>query len=205
MNGAASNSEDREGLERRVKQLDCRRRDRAPKALIVLDDDDGGNSDVQISSASSSSFAQARSLVTNRSGRFTEINFEDLELQVGSAGTRMSFGRVRPFKSYNPSREHKTLSRKGLVDLTTSSDECQLITSIVSKKRKPAPSIGVKEMKLSCAICLENMKEETSTICGHVFCKMCIVRAIQVQKQCPSCRKKLTMKNIHRIYISGST
>jgi len=205
MNGAASNCDDREDLERRSKQLEYRRRDRAPKALIVLDDDDSGNGDVQISSASSSSFAQARSSVANRSGQLTVINLEDLELQVGPAGTRMSLGRVRSLKNRNRSCERKTSSCRDLVDLTTSNDECQLNSSMESKKRKPALSTGVKEIKLSCAICMDKMKEETTTICGHVFCKKCIVRAIEVYKQCPSCRKKLTMKSIHRIYISGST
>lgn len=205
MSGAASNCKDMEDLERRSKQLACRRRDRAPKALIVLDDDDSANGDVQISSAGSSSFAQARSSVSNRSGRFTAIHLEELEHQVGPTGTQKSFGRVKPLKSHDRSHERNTLSCRDLVDLTTSNDECQLISPIVSKKRKSAPSIAVKEMKLSCAICMDNMKEETTTICGHVFCKKCIVRAIEVHKQCPSCRKKLTMKNIHRIYISSST
>lgn len=204
MNGVASTCDAREDLEVRSRQLECRRRDRASKALIVLDDDDSSNGDVEISSASSSSFSPARRSMSNRSGRFTVINLEDLELQVGPAGSRMPFGRVRPLKHHNRSREQKTLSCRDLVDLTTPNEEGQYISSSVTKKRKPAPSAEVKEIKLSCAICMEIMKEETTTICGHVFCKKCIVRAIEVNKKCPTCRKKLTMKNIHRIYISGS-
>lgn len=204
MNGVASTCDAREDLEVRSRQLECRRRDHASKALIVLDDDDSSNGDVEISSASSSSFSPARRSMSNRSGRFTVINLEDLELQVGPAGSRMPFGRVRPLKHHNRSREQKTLSCRDLVDLTTPNEEGQYISSSVIKKRKPAPSAEVKEIKLSCAICMEIMKEETTTICGHVFCKKCIVRAIEVNKKCPTCRKKLTMKNIHRIYISGS-
>lgn len=203
MNGAASNCDDREDLEVRSKQLECRRRDRASKTLIVLDDDDSSNDDVEILSASSSSFSQGRRSMSNRRGRSTVINLEDLELQVEPAGSRMPFGRARPLKHQNRSCEQNTLSCRDLVDLTTPSEEGQYISSNVTKKRKPAPSAEVKEIKLSCAICMENMKEETTTICGHVFCKKCIVRAIEVNKRCPTCRKKLTMKNIHRIYISG--
>lgn len=205
MSGAASNCTDMKDLERGSKQLECRRRDRDPNVLIVLDDDDSATGEVQISCASSSSFAQARSSVSNRSGRFTAINLEELEHQVGHTGSQKLFGRVKPLKNHNRPHEHKTLLCRDLVDLTTSNDECQLTIPLVSKKRKLAPSSAVKEMKLSCAICMDNMKEETTTICGHVFCKKCIVRAIEVHKQCPTCRKKLTMKNIHRIYISSST
>ncbi|KAJ0988725.1 hypothetical protein J5N97_007081 [Dioscorea zingiberensis] len=61
------------------------------------------------------------------------------------------------------------------------------------------------EVKLKCVICMEAMKEETSTVCGHVFCKACIINAIQVQKKCPTCREKLTINNIHRIYLPGAT
>ncbi|CAA6664072.1 unnamed protein product [Spirodela intermedia] len=62
---------------------------------------------------------------------------------------------------------------------------------------------------LKCAICWGPMAEETTTTCGHVFCKQCIGAAIRVQKRCPTCRKSLTMRNIHRIYLptvfSGSS
>ncbi|XP_010942347.1 uncharacterized protein [Elaeis guineensis] len=62
-----------------------------------------------------------------------------------------------------------------------------------------------KEVKLRCAICMDTMKEETSTLCGHVFCKACITNAIRVQKRCPTCREKLSVSNIHRIYLPGAT
>jgi late competence protein required for DNA uptake (superfamily II DNA/RNA helicase) len=58
-----------------------------------------------------------------------------------------------------------------------------------------------EERKLRCVICMDTMKDETSTTCGHIFCESCIQGAIKAQKKCPTCRKKLTMKNIHRIYI----
>lgn len=65
----------------------------------------------------------------------------------------------------------------------------------------PPPPPSVEEYRFKCAICMENLKEETSTICGHIFCGACIKGAIQAQKKCPTCRKKLNMKNIHRIYL----
>lgn len=64
---------------------------------------------------------------------------------------------------------------------------------------------NIIEVKLRCAICMDTMKEESTTICGHVFCKACIISAIRVQKRCPTCREKLSQSNIHRIYLPGST
>eukprot|EP00252_Welwitschia_mirabilis_P021073 TRINITY_DN5298_c0_g1_i3.p1 TRINITY_DN5298_c0_g1~~TRINITY_DN5298_c0_g1_i3.p1 ORF type:complete len:144 (-),score=19.77 TRINITY_DN5298_c0_g1_i3:239-670(-) len=81
----------------------------------------------------------------------------------------------------------------------------------VSKKRKAVQSLKTvvpaqesKEIKLTCAICMNAMEQETSTVCGHIFCKSCITSAIQLQKKCPTCRRKLTMSNIHRIYLSSA-
>ncbi|XP_009404103.2 uncharacterized protein LOC103987504 isoform X1 [Musa acuminata AAA Group] len=61
------------------------------------------------------------------------------------------------------------------------------------------------EVKLKCAICMDTMKEETSTTCGHVFCCGCITNAIRVQRRCPTCREKLSLSNVHRIYLPGAS
>eukprot|EP00243_Klebsormidium_subtile_P011729 TRINITY_DN6779_c0_g2_i3.p1 TRINITY_DN6779_c0_g2~~TRINITY_DN6779_c0_g2_i3.p1 ORF type:complete len:243 (-),score=21.88 TRINITY_DN6779_c0_g2_i3:148-876(-) len=60
------------------------------------------------------------------------------------------------------------------------------------------------EVKFTCSICLENMKEEATTICGHIFCKQCIMDSIKATKKCPTCRKKLSVKDVHRIYLQSS-
>lgn len=61
-----------------------------------------------------------------------------------------------------------------------------------------------------CPICLEviepdkpdSQRKMASTNCGHIFCFDCIKDAIKVSKQCPKCRKKLTVKGYHQIFIS---
>lgn len=55
-----------------------------------------------------------------------------------------------------------------------------------------------------CAICLESLvdsAQRVATICGHLFCKSCITLAIKTTHKCPTCRKKLTLKSIHPIYL----
>lgn len=57
------------------------------------------------------------------------------------------------------------------------------------------------ENSRKCTVCLGEMEKMSSTTCGHVFCWDCIRRAVATQQKCPTCRKKLTAKQIHRIYL----
>ncbi|KAJ7565300.1 hypothetical protein O6H91_02G055800 [Diphasiastrum complanatum] len=59
------------------------------------------------------------------------------------------------------------------------------------------------EVGFTCAICLDTMKEATSTVCGHIFCRCCISEVIKACKSCPTCRKKLNSSLIHRVYIEN--
>ncbi|KAF5022345.1 hypothetical protein F66182_5594 [Fusarium sp. NRRL 66182] len=47
------------------------------------------------------------------------------------------------------------------------------------------------ESQEDCAICYDTPTEPVITTCKHVFCRNCIVRAIQIQHKCPLCRNKL--------------
>lgn len=58
-----------------------------------------------------------------------------------------------------------------------------------------------KEPKFSCPVCMNELVEPSSTICGHIFCQKCIRAAIQANKKCPNCRRKLQMNNFHRVYL----
>ena len=40
-----------------------------------------------------------------------------------------------------------------------------------------------------------------STVCGHVFCEPCIKASIETQRRCPTCRKKLTQRQYHPLFI----
>lgn len=52
-----------------------------------------------------------------------------------------------------------------------------------------------------CAVCLEEPSHHTTTKCGHVFCEGCIKLAIGHGGRCPTCRKKISSKSIHRLFI----
>ncbi|XP_039125821.1 E3 ubiquitin-protein ligase RNF4-like [Dioscorea cayenensis subsp. rotundata] len=60
------------------------------------------------------------------------------------------------------------------------------------------------EIKFSCPVCLNTLTEPSSTICGHIFCHGCIRRSVQTLKSCPTCRRKLSMNNFHRVYLPAA-
>ncbi|XP_019864413.1 PREDICTED: E3 ubiquitin-protein ligase RNF4-like isoform X2 [Amphimedon queenslandica] len=65
-----------------------------------------------------------------------------------------------------------------------------------------------KKLTLSCPVCLETVpqfeskgRKVSATICGHIFCNYCIRNAIITSHKCPSCRKTLTLKQYHQLYL----
>lgn len=56
-------------------------------------------------------------------------------------------------------------------------------------------------LALKCPICQHSISNISSTKCGHLFCKTCIESAARIDKKCPNCRMKLSIKDIHRIFF----
>lgn len=45
------------------------------------------------------------------------------------------------------------------------------------------------EQELECQICLDLLVEPVTTMCGHTFCKLCLLRYLKDKINCPMCRK----------------
>ncbi|XP_061342141.1 uncharacterized protein LOC133288404 [Gastrolobium bilobum] len=69
-------------------------------------------------------------------------------------------------------------------------------------KKPPEPP---KEPVFNCPICMGPLVEEMSTRCGHIFCKNCIKAAITAQSKCPTCRKKVTAKELIRVFLPSTS
>ncbi|KAI9107935.1 hypothetical protein K1719_020808 [Acacia pycnantha] len=69
-------------------------------------------------------------------------------------------------------------------------------------KKLPQPPM---EPVFSCPICMGPFIEEVSTRCGHIFCKSCIKAAISAQGKCPTCRKKVTAKELIRVFLPSTS
>ncbi|XP_040903995.1 RING finger protein 4 isoform X2 [Toxotes jaculatrix] len=61
---------------------------------------------------------------------------------------------------------------------------------------------------ISCPVCLDSYSEivdsgrlVVSTKCGHVFCSQCLRDALTSSHTCPTCRKRLTHRQYHPLYI----
>lgn len=52
-----------------------------------------------------------------------------------------------------------------------------------------------------CVVCLDEVKDPTSTFCGHIFCEECILASINSAQRCPTCRCKLTKNEIHPLFV----
>ncbi|MCD7466520.1 hypothetical protein HAX54_003324 [Datura stramonium] len=61
------------------------------------------------------------------------------------------------------------------------------------------------EPTFSCPVCMGTLVEEMSTKCGHIFCKACIKASIAAQGKCPTCRRKITMKDTIRVYLPATS
>ena len=44
---------------------------------------------------------------------------------------------------------------------------------------------------MSCSICLSDIKNKTTTQCGHTFCKKCITVWNRTSSTCPMCRSQI--------------
>ncbi|CAK7349384.1 unnamed protein product [Dovyalis caffra] len=67
------------------------------------------------------------------------------------------------------------------------------------------PTLPTKEPTFNCPICLGPLAEEVSTKCGHIFCKTCISDAIKRQAKCPTCRKRITTKELIRVFLPATS
>ncbi|MBA0675048.1 hypothetical protein Goari_016612 [Gossypium aridum] len=75
--------------------------------------------------------------------------------------------------------------------------------SMVKEITKPQPL--PKEPTFNCPICMGSLNEEMSTRCGHIFCKACIKAAIAAQGKCPTCRKRVTVKELIRVFLPSAS
>ncbi|XP_028809287.1 E3 ubiquitin-protein ligase RNF4 [Denticeps clupeoides] len=107
-----------------------------------------------------------------------------------------------------PQRRHE----QGTESFVLSSDEeevtpvgltCDFLSSLHDSTRARS-----RPGSVSCPICMDSYSEVidsgrlmVSTKCGHLFCSQCLRDSLSHVHSCPTCRKKLTHKQYHPIYI----
>lgn len=88
---------------------------------------------------------------------------------------------------------------------TASSSSNNLNSQLLSSTPKPSTSNSnsAETIIARCPVCLESAvgKRPVSTICGHIFCYDCLNQSMKIMKQCPVCKRKISQKNIHNIFL----
>ncbi|XP_054781461.1 uncharacterized protein LOC129288754 [Prosopis cineraria] len=87
---------------------------------------------------------------------------------------------------------------------------CDLYVNLEASNSSMTESMSMppeppKNPVFNCPICMGQLVEETSTRCGHIFCNNCIRAAIKVQSKCPTCRKKVTVKELRRVFLPATS
>ncbi|XP_076950792.1 uncharacterized protein LOC143623873 isoform X2 [Bidens hawaiensis] len=161
-----------------------------PAAIDVeeLDDDD----DVVISSPRAFEEAKKRS----RSTRKTVVVDVEAEDAVSRHGANQAYKRKRGPPTGT------VINCELYVNLNGSSGSMRERARYVAPRPPPPPP--PKEPTFSCPVCIGPLVEEVTTKCGHIFCKACITAAINTQHKCPTCRQKLTNRNLIRVYLPAT-
>lgn len=88
-------------------------------------------------------------------------------------------------------------------------EHSQRVARITPPEAPPSPP-APEQPTISCLVCFDSIgtiqkssRTLCSTVCGHVFCSTCIDAVVRQKKQCPVCRKKLTKKQYHPLFIWG--
>ncbi|CAH8278901.1 unnamed protein product [Arabidopsis lyrata] len=139
--------------------------------------------------SSASAFAEAKSKSRNARRR-------PLMVDVESGGTTRLPANISNKRRRVPSSEPVIDCEHAYVN-----DEVNM-SSRMSRSKAPAPP--PEEPKFTCPICMCPFTEEMSTKCGHIFCKGCIKMAISRQGKCPTCRKKVTAKELIRVFLPAT-
>uniref|UniRef100_A0A3B4ERT2 RING-type domain-containing protein n=1 Tax=Pundamilia nyererei TaxID=303518 RepID=A0A3B4ERT2_9CICH len=97
-----------------------------------------------------------------------------------------------------------------VVDLTTNSDsvlnwrppvQSYLVSSDEDEDAPPVLNIAYLQKCDVCGDIVGSGRLVVSTRCGHVFCSQCLRDSLTSSHTCPTCRKRLTHRQYHPLYI----
>ncbi|XP_039003802.1 E3 ubiquitin-protein ligase RNF4-like [Hibiscus syriacus] len=75
--------------------------------------------------------------------------------------------------------------------------------SIVQEIIKPQPP--PQKPTFNCPICMGSFTEEMPTRCGHIFCNTCIKTALAERRKRRTCRKRVVVKELIRVFLPSAS
>lgn len=92
------------------------------------------------------------------------------------------------------------------IDVDDSDEDLPSVPFPIRKANEETPE--AERSRIRCPVCFDSdsmiqrtQRQLYSTMCGHIFCSTCIKQTISLQGTCPTCRKKITKKQIHQIFL----
>ncbi|CAL5229204.1 g12487 [Coccomyxa viridis] len=167
----------------------------ASSAVIVIDDDDEEQAGPSTRSSAGPPRKRQRTAAPTPSSR------------------RRPLSGMRAAQHVSSSRQAPLQQAEAVIDLTsyTAEDAAGDLFPATKQKQKQAMPVLIQPDEAAqlsaaapepqCPICMDPMKAMACGPCGHVFCDTCIRAAVKAQKKCPTCRKTMAMKAIHRVYL----
>ncbi|XP_017002854.2 uncharacterized protein [Drosophila takahashii] len=95
----------------------------------------------------------------------------------------------KPIKMEGLRRAADGIQPAVIIDLTTLDDMQPVIKHLADRNN------GV----YVCPVCIESPEEPVTTMCGHIFCKECLIAALVPFQNCPMCKKNVS--SFVRLYI----
>ena len=96
-----------------------------------------------------------------------------------------------------------TLTRRNPVKEPT-----KAVSAGATGSAKTDTSGGVGKVSVQCPICMESLEfikrsgyDLVSTVCGHIFCSLCLPESVRASGKCPTCRRTIGADDYHRIFI----
>lgn len=182
-----SDNRDQEGTSSRVVPGDVPPAQRGASSTSAPIDVEALDDDVIIIS-SPRALAEAKNSYTRTRGQVILVD-ED------------SDDRLPKFNSRNKRRRVSTNQSTLIGDIYINLEANSSLKAVTAQSAIPPKPI---EPTFSCPVCMGTLVEEMSTKCGHIFCKACIKASIAAQGKCPTCRRRITMKDTIRVYLPAT-
>lgn len=113
--------------------------------------------------------------------------------------------KTRARKKNDAQDTKKHIKRQRAVSSSSAGKNASEIPSANDPEIENTKVISVLKGKLTCSICQQTVAESksplASTVCGHLFCQRCIRKAVRLTNSCPTCRKKIKLRDVHRVYF----
>ncbi|XVF32162.1 hypothetical protein REPUB_Repub17cG0058100 [Reevesia pubescens] len=165
--------------------------------------------DDDVIESSARAFAEAKNNSRRTRGR-TVVDVDSVEpldysaFEVGVALISLLSGRLaRSTDNNSQNRQRRLPPSPPIINCDQYINLESATQSTVKEIIKPQPP--PKEPTFNCPICMSSLTEEMSTRCGHIFCKACIKAAIAAQGKCPTCRKRVTVKELIRVFLPSAS